>query len=63
MLLHDVLGFEHDQSAAAHLRQCRIALTGIDSEGARRLHRWDVDLNPFRPKAGEVLIGRDVRGL
>ena len=34
-------------------------LAGIDSDGAR-LRSWDVDLNPFKPKAGEVLIGRDI---
>jgi CBS domain-containing protein len=34
-------------------------LAGIDSDGAR-LRSWDVDLNPFKPKPGEVLIGRDV---
>lgn len=31
----------------------------LDSEGAR-LRSWDVDLNPFKPKAGEILVGRDV---
>jgi CBS domain-containing protein len=34
-------------------------LAGIDSDGAR-LRSWDVDLNPFKPKKGEVLIGRDI---
>ncbi|HSB87330.1 MAG TPA: CBS domain-containing protein [Ilumatobacteraceae bacterium] len=34
-------------------------LAGIDSDGAR-LRSWDVDLNPFKPKPGEILIGRDV---
>src|SRR3954470_15584516 len=34
-------------------------LAGIDSDGAR-LRSWDVDLNPFKPKPGEVLIGRDI---
>ena len=34
-------------------------LAGIDSDGAR-LRSWDVDLNPFKSKSGEVLIGRDV---
>ena len=34
-------------------------LAAIDSDGAR-LRSWDVDLNPFKPKPGEVLIGRDI---
>ncbi len=31
----------------------------LDSDGAR-LRSWDVDLNPFKPRSGEVLIGRDL---
>ncbi|MGE0141074.1 MAG: CBS domain-containing protein [Ilumatobacteraceae bacterium] len=31
----------------------------LDGDGAR-LRSWDVDLNPFKPRAGELLIGRDV---
>jgi CBS domain-containing protein len=31
----------------------------LDADGAR-LRSWDVDLNPFKPKAGELLIGRDL---
>ena len=31
----------------------------LDSAGAR-LRSWDVDLNPFKPRAGEILIGRDL---
>jgi CBS domain-containing protein len=31
----------------------------LDGDGAR-LRSWDVDLNPFKPKAGEILIGRDI---
>ena len=31
----------------------------LDNEGAR-LRSWDVDLNPFKPKPGELLIGRDL---
>jgi CBS domain-containing protein len=34
-------------------------VAAIDSDGAR-LRSWDVDLNPFKPKPGEVLIGRDI---
>jgi len=31
----------------------------LDNEGAR-LRSWDVDLNPFKPKSGEILVGRDL---
>ena len=31
----------------------------LDGDGAR-LRSWDVDLNPFKPRQGEILIGRDV---
>jgi len=31
----------------------------LGSDGAR-LRSWDVDLNPFKPRAGEVLIGKDL---
>jgi hypothetical protein len=31
----------------------------LDTEGAR-LRSWDVDLNPFKPRHGEILLGRDV---
>jgi CBS domain-containing protein len=31
----------------------------LDGEGAR-LRSWDVDLNPFKPRTGELLIGRDI---
>ncbi len=31
----------------------------LDGEGAR-LRSWDVDLNPFKPRPGELLIGRDL---
>ncbi|MEX1104697.1 MAG: CBS domain-containing protein [Ilumatobacteraceae bacterium] len=31
----------------------------LDSDGAR-LRSWDVDLNPFKPRTGELLIGRDL---
>ena len=33
--------------------------SGIDGDGAR-LRSWDVDLHPFKPKPGELLVGRDV---
>ena len=31
----------------------------LESDGAR-LRSWDLDLNPFTPRAGEILLGRDV---
>jgi CBS domain-containing protein len=31
----------------------------LDSDGAR-LRSWDVDLNPFKPRPGEILVGRDL---
>ncbi len=31
----------------------------LDSDGAR-LRSWDVDLKPFKPRAGELLLGRDI---
>ncbi len=34
-------------------------LGGVDGEGAR-LRSWDVDLNPFKPRKGEIILGRDV---
>ncbi len=34
-------------------------ISSLDSDGAR-LRSWDVDLNPFKPKAGEILVGRDL---
>ena len=34
-------------------------LAGLDSDGAR-LRSWDVDVNPFKSRTGEILIGRDL---
>lgn len=34
-------------------------ITSLDSSGAR-LRSWDVDLNPFKPRTGETLLGEDV---
>ena len=31
----------------------------LDSDGAR-LRSWDVDVNPFKPKTGEVLVRKDI---
>ena len=31
----------------------------LDSDGAR-LRSWDVDLNPFKPRSGELLIGAEL---
>jgi CBS domain-containing protein len=34
-------------------------LAELDNDGAR-LRSWDVDLNPFKPRPGEVLIGEEL---
>ncbi|MFM2076197.1 MAG: hypothetical protein RJA49_87 [Actinomycetota bacterium] len=34
-------------------------IVSLEGDGAR-LRSWDVDLNPFKPKAGEIMVGRDV---
>jgi CBS domain-containing protein len=34
-------------------------LAELSSDGAR-LRSWDVDLNPFKPRSGEILIGADL---
>jgi CBS domain-containing protein len=34
-------------------------LQHLDNDGAR-LRSWDVDLNPFKPRPGEMLVGRDI---
>lgn len=34
-------------------------LSHLDADGAR-LRSWDVDLNPFKSRPGELLVGRDV---
>ena len=34
-------------------------IASLDNDGAR-LRSWDVDLNPFKPRPGEKLLGRDV---
>ena len=53
-----VLGFvATSQRRRIFVNAARIG--GLDSEGAR-LRSWDVDINPFKPRAGEVLIGRDI---
>ena len=49
-----VLGFvASSQRRRIFVNAARVA--ELDSDGAR-LRSWDVDLNPFKPKAGEVLI-------
>jgi CBS domain-containing protein len=53
-----VLGFvATSQRRRIFVNAGRVA--AVDSDGAR-LRSWDVDLNPFKPKPGEVLIGRDI---
>lgn len=34
-------------------------ISSLDTEGAR-LRSWDVDLNPFKPRPGEHMLGRDI---
>ncbi len=53
-----VLGFvAMSQRRRIFVNAARIG--SLDNEGAR-LRSWDVDLNPFKPRRGEVLIGRDL---
>lgn len=53
-----VLGFvATSQRRRIFVNAGRIA--SLDSDGAR-LRSWDVDLNPFKPRAGELLVGRDL---
>ena len=53
-----VLGFvATSQRRRIFVNGARIAT--LDSEGAR-LRSWDVDLNPFKPRPGELLVGRDI---
>ncbi len=53
-----VLGFvATSQRRRIFVNAARIAT--LDNDGAR-LRSWDVDLNPFKPRTGEVLIGRDI---
>ncbi|MEI7547619.1 MAG: CBS domain-containing protein [Actinomycetota bacterium] len=53
-----VLGFvATSQRRRIFVNANRIAT--LDGDGAR-LRSWDVDLNPFKPRPGEVLVGRDI---
>ncbi|MEQ1873625.1 MAG: CBS domain-containing protein [Ilumatobacteraceae bacterium] len=53
-----VLGFvASSQRRRIFVNAGRIAV--LDNEGVR-LRSWDVDLNPFKPRAGELLVGRDI---
>lgn len=53
-----VVGFVADsQRRRIFVNANRIA--EISGDGAR-LNSWDVDLNPFKPRSGEILIGADV---
>ena len=47
----------YDESIGFDEEANRIA--EISSDGAR-LNSWDVDLNPFKPRTGEILIGADL---
>ena len=53
-----VVGFvASSQRRSIFVNANRIAT--LDSDGAR-LRSWDVDLNPFKPRPGEVLIGQEL---
>jgi CBS domain-containing protein len=53
-----VLGFvATSQRRKIFVNANRVA--ALDAEGAH-LRSWDVDLNPFKPRVGEVLVGRDL---
>jgi CBS domain-containing protein len=53
-----VLGFvASSQRRRIFVNAARVA--ELDSDGAR-LRSWDVDLNPFKPRSGEVLIGAEL---
>jgi len=53
-----VLGFvASSQRRRIFVNANRVA--SLDSEGAR-LRSWDLDMNPFKPKAGEILVGAHV---
>jgi CBS domain-containing protein len=53
-----VLGFvATSQRRKIFVNANRLAV--LDSDGAQ-LRSWDVDLNPFKPRLGEVLVGRDL---
>jgi CBS domain-containing protein len=53
-----VLGFvATSQRRRIFVNAGRVA--SLDAEGAR-LRSWDVDLNPFKPRPGELLIARDL---
>ena len=54
----EVIGF----SAAVQRRRVFVnanRLAELNSDGAR-LRSWDLDVNPFKPKAGEIMVGKDV---
>src|SRR5436190_7045991 len=54
----EVVGFV----ATAHRRRVFVnanRIAELDSDGAR-LRSWDLNVSPFKPKPGEMLIGHDV---
>jgi len=54
----EVIGF----SAAVQRRRVFVnanRLAELNSDGAR-LRSWDLDVNPFKPKAGEIMVGKDI---
>src|SRR4051812_35228810 len=54
----DVVGFvASSQRRRIFVNANRIG--ALESEGAR-LRSWDVDLNPFKPRPGELLVGKNL---
>ncbi len=54
----EVIGF----SAAVQRRRVFVnanRLAELNSDGAR-LRSWDLDVNPFKSKAGEIMVGKDI---
>jgi CBS domain-containing protein len=54
----EVIGF----SAAVQRRRVFVnanRLAELSSDGAR-LRSWDLDVNPFKPKSGEIMVGKDI---
>jgi CBS domain-containing protein/sporulation protein YlmC with PRC-barrel domain len=54
----EVIGF----SAAVQRRRVFVnanRLAELNSDGAR-LRSWDLDVNPFKAKAGEIMVGKDI---
>ena len=59
------LGQAVGRAIASFDENLRVAILGtgqrltLDNDGAR-LRSWDVDFHPFKPRSGEMLVGRDL---